>query len=674
MVGKTQFFIDSWRRLTSDKWVLDTVSGYRIVFDKQPIQKRVPLEIPFISEQRKIVEEEIKTLIDIGAIVETIHEPNEFISTLFIVPKPNGKYRPVINLKFLNEFVQYNHFKQETFKVVLDLLQKDDFLTSVDMEQAYFHIPIHAESQKFLKFYWNGHLYKFVCLCFGLASAPYVFTKVLKPVFSYFRQIGIRCSYYIDDSLTMNKDKETCKNNTDTVVHILTSLGFSINDKKSVLVPTQRIVFFGFVIDTVLFRVFLTEEKLEKIRKQAEKLLKTKLVVVRHLASFIGLLVNAFNAVLEAPLHYRSLERDKLTGLCSDSNFDNSIQLSISSRNDIIWWLNNVRDKNGKSIKPKLISCHCKTDASLQGWGGVNTQNNKYANGRWTTNEMQLSINILELMAIFNVLQSLYSDYCNEHIEIQSDNVTAIKYINDMGGMTCSVMDSIARDVWYWCIKRDIFITAVHIPGVKNVEADFYSRNFSDSSEWMLKKQVFERICCQFFTPLIDLFASRLNKQTELFVSWFQEPGAIFANAFHMSWHDTKPYIFPPFSLVGKVICKIKEDAVDRAIVIFPLWRTQPWFPCLMEIISDFPVRLPRHRDILTLPHNGQVHPLSKRLDLVAAVVSGRPSVVEDFHQRLQPSSWLPGEEELSNSMILHGGSGCLGVCAGKLLPLTHLK
>ncbi|KAH3806236.1 hypothetical protein DPMN_134555 [Dreissena polymorpha] len=93
-----------------------------------------------------------------------------------------------------------------------------------------------------------------------------------------------------------------------------------------------------------------------------------------------------------------------------------------------------------------------------------------------------------------------------------------------------------------------------------------------------------------------------------------------------------------------------------------------------MEIISDFPVRLPRHRDILTLPHNGQVHPLSKRLDLVAAVVSGRPSVVEDFHQRLQPSSWLHGEEELSNSMILHGGSGCLGVCAGKLLPLTHLK
>lgn len=128
--------------------------------------------------------------------------------------------------------------------------------------------------------------------------------------------------------------------------------------------------------------MFLTEEKLEKIRQYAEKLLKTSLVVVRHLASFIGFLVNAFNAVLEAPFNYRSLERDKLTGLGSYSNFDNSIQLSIASRNDIIWWLNNVRDKNGKSIKPKLISCHCKTDASLQGWGGVNTQNNKYANGR----------------------------------------------------------------------------------------------------------------------------------------------------------------------------------------------------------------------------------------------------------------------------------------------------
>ena len=137
-----------------------------------------------------------------GAIVPSSYEEGEFISTLFIVPKPNGKYRPIITLKNLNNFVHYDHFKQETFKIVLDLIQKGDFFSSVDLCDAYFSIPIHEEFQKYLKFSWNGSLYKFICLPFGLKSA-HVFTKVMKPVFSWFREHGIRCNYYIDDSLNI---------------------------------------------------------------------------------------------------------------------------------------------------------------------------------------------------------------------------------------------------------------------------------------------------------------------------------------------------------------------------------------------------------------------------------------------------------------------------------------
>ena len=84
------------------------------------------------------------------------------------MPKANGKYRPVINLRHLNKFVHYDHFKQETFKVVLDLLQENDFMSSVDMADAYFSISIHPDFQKYLKFIWNGKLYKFICCCFGL--------------------------------------------------------------------------------------------------------------------------------------------------------------------------------------------------------------------------------------------------------------------------------------------------------------------------------------------------------------------------------------------------------------------------------------------------------------------------------------------------------------------------
>lgn len=610
---------------------------------------------------------------EIGAIKVSISEPNEFISNIFIVPKPGGKFRPVINLKALNEFVTYHHFKQETFNVVLDLLQENDFMTSVDMEQAYYSIPIHKESQKYLKFYWNEVLYSFSCLPFGLASAPYIFTKILKPVYSYFRQLGIRCSYYIDDSLNMNLNQAVCKANTLTMIDTLQKLGYTINHSKSVLIPTQRMVFFGFIIDSVQFMVFLTEEKLQKIILYARNIYSKNTIIVRELASFIGLIINAFYAVFEAPLHYRTLERNKILGLNSSTDFNQKMILSDESKMELLWWIENIRLKNGKRIRPFSIQSRCRTDASKQGWGCEELDTERYSNGRWNPEESALSINYLELLAIFYALQSLYVHHCNVHIEIQSDNISAIKYINDMGGMTSTSMDLLAKDIWQWCIERKINLSAIHVPGVLNT-ADFYSRNFSDATEWMLKADIFCRITSQFFVPKIDLFASRINKQIDRFVSWFPEPGSTYTNAFSICWKTEVPYIFPPFNLMGKVINKIKTDKVEKAIVVFPIWRSQTWFSMMMTILSDFPVRLPKHRDLLTLPHNGQEHPLAKKIIMGAAVLSGNHLRVKDFYQKLQTLSSSHGDLELGSNMTWRGNDGIFGVYEGKLIPLLRLK
>ena len=101
-----------------------------------------------------------------GAIVPCESESGEFISTIFIVTKSKGKFRPIINLKYLNEFIQYNHLKQKTFRTVVGLLQIGDYMTSIDLQDAYFAVPVQKDSQKYLKFSWNGVLYKCVCVCF----------------------------------------------------------------------------------------------------------------------------------------------------------------------------------------------------------------------------------------------------------------------------------------------------------------------------------------------------------------------------------------------------------------------------------------------------------------------------------------------------------------------------
>ena len=129
------------------------MSGYEIEFDSCPVQQHIPNEIHICDTRSEILDSEMESLLSKGAIVPSFDEPGQIISTIFIVPKSNEKFRPVINLKFLNEFVAYEHFKQETFMVVLDLIQKTYFFTSMDLKDGYFslYVYVKVEFQNYLK-------------------------------------------------------------------------------------------------------------------------------------------------------------------------------------------------------------------------------------------------------------------------------------------------------------------------------------------------------------------------------------------------------------------------------------------------------------------------------------------------------------------------------------------
>lgn len=196
-----------WLKITSDLWILDTVkSGYKIEFNPVPDFSGFLPEIHCSKEKADILYLEIEKLLQKGAIEKVDPVESQFISNIFLVPKKDGSLRPVINLKHLNFFVEYQHFKQENISLALNLIQEDDYLTSIDLCDAYFSISIHDDYKKYLRFLWKGIIYEFQDLCFGLASAPRIFTKLLKPVYSFFRKLGIRCIYYIDDSLNMHQN------------------------------------------------------------------------------------------------------------------------------------------------------------------------------------------------------------------------------------------------------------------------------------------------------------------------------------------------------------------------------------------------------------------------------------------------------------------------------------
>ena len=276
--------IDSWKNLTSDSWILETVAGYKIELENIPHQRIIPKQIQLNDDQKKIIDKEIAELLMKNAISKSSDEPDQFISNIFIVEKKNEKFRPVINLKKLNEFIKYHHFKMETLETVLESVQKNAFFTSCDMTDAYFSIPVHVNYRKYLKFIWRNQLYHFNCLCFGIASAPRVFTKVMKQVFAYIRHMGISSFYYIDDYLFEAEFALTSKQHTDTFESLVNDLGFFINKEKSVTIPTTRIQYLGHIIDSVEFKVYLPEEKIEKIIRHCTQVLSSKTNSIRQVA------------------------------------------------------------------------------------------------------------------------------------------------------------------------------------------------------------------------------------------------------------------------------------------------------------------------------------------------------------------------------------------------------
>ena len=155
----------------------------------------------------------------------------ESISNIFLVEKKDVGKRPVINLKHLNQFVTFQHFKLEGFHCLWNMLKEEDYMCKLDLKDAYFSVPLNPASRKFFRFLWSGKLYEFICLRFGLGSAPRTFTKLLKIPVLVLRRWSILITVYLDDMLLTCYTIEETLMARDIVIFLLQQLGFVLNLK-----------------------------------------------------------------------------------------------------------------------------------------------------------------------------------------------------------------------------------------------------------------------------------------------------------------------------------------------------------------------------------------------------------------------------------------------------------
>ena len=290
--------------------MLDWVQNCHIEFidDIEHVQLGGHKVSKFNQSELSIIDREIEKRLSKGVIERCSHSDGEYISPIFLRLKKNKvDYRMILNLKDLNNFVVYKHFKMESLNSVLDLMTPGCFMASIDIKDAYYSVAIPKEHQQFLRFIWRDNLYQYVCLPNGLSSAPRIFTKLLKPVFKFLRGQGLLSSTYIDDVYLQGDTYHECHENALSTVQLLQNLGFVIQEEKSCLNPSQQLEYLGFVLNSMTMTVKLIHARIEKVVKACEKLLNDSHPTILNLAEVIGLVVSSFPGVEYGPLYYRSL-------------------------------------------------------------------------------------------------------------------------------------------------------------------------------------------------------------------------------------------------------------------------------------------------------------------------------------------------------------------------------
>ncbi|XP_062598249.1 uncharacterized protein LOC134259672 [Saccostrea cucullata] len=290
------------------------------------------------------------------------------------------------------------------------------------------------------------------------------------------------------------------------------------------------------------------------------------------------------------------------------------------------------------------------TDASEQGWGAH--LENWETSGVWPQQYQQKHINWLELKAVQLALQEALFLIKGKVILIRSDNTTVISYINKQGGTHSPELCYLIWELFQWCIQNKITIRAVHIPGKKNFLADALSRGkIVRMTEWSLNKTVVNLLFQQLGTPCIDLFATAQNKKLPVCCSPFPDINAFQVDALAMSWEGIYAYAFPPPILVPKVLQKIREEATV-VLLIAPMWPRQSWYPQIIDLLIDVPVKLPLWPDLLSQNHNQIFHQNLETLSLVAWKLSKCNTSQEDFLKKLQ-KLWQMPERHLHKQFMM---------------------
>jgi hypothetical protein len=525
-----------------------------------------------------------------------------FVSILFPVPKPHSeKWRDVMGMSRFNDFVIPKTFKMEGLHTVRAMLRPLDFMVVIDVDSAFPTLGIHPRYRDYFIFRFRGQFYRYRGAVFGISSLPRAWKKLLAPVIAFIRSFGIRIAIFVDDLLLCASSYTLCAQDAQDVIVILWWLGFNIAPKcMPTLQPSQTVTWTGVVIDSIMMEFRMPPNRLIKIRAACSAALQSTQanvpIKLRQWASVLGNCRSAMCAILPALLWTQAVKRLVNSNMGGDKSvWDRLIPISeIKSEvidNLKIWLGPLLQLHNGRPIRPPPATVLTDSDASGFGGGMVMTSPHSAECRVHFDKEMfQKHINLKELAMHLKGLQGLdlqmpglaFSNLFHN----RTDNTVSMSYCNRQGGRILE-LSLLAEALWTWLIAHDSSIFALFVPGILNTLADTASRHKITRGDLKLLDRIFDYLQTLWGPFTIDAFASQMNAQLPRFWSRYNDDKAAARDALQQSWTSERLWINPPYALIPRILNRIVQFRVTSAVIIAPLWPSQPWYPVLLGMTLE---------------------------------------------------------------------------------------
>ena len=582
--GRLKEHLSFWQAIGASQYILSTIEhGYKIPFQSEPSKLFQPNNRSAYMHG-SFVNEAINDLLADNRVSEVqdaaqLHN----INPLSVAVQPSGKKRLILDLRTINSCLKKYKFKYEDHKKALEYFVPGVFFTKFDLKSGYHHIEIFPPHRQYLGFAWNFgdgvvRYFTFNVLPFGLSTAPYIFTKLLRPLVKLWRSRGLHPIVYLDDGLNIEDSRERAEHAAHHTRGDLFAAGFVVGEDKSEWVPTQVIDWIGITWNARVGSISNCAKRIEKARQLIRKALEHPFISARELAGIVGSIISMGAVVGRLT---RIMTRHCQITIAASATWDTRCQLDSYCISELMFWSNHIMQINTKHcFQPVVYHKIVYSDASSFACGALLRNGSEFVcHKMFSEDELSRSSTYRELVTILYALHAFGSLLHNSSIKWFTDNQATAKIV-EVGSMKTELQKT-ACEIFSHCFCYSIDLYIEWIPRELNKQADFISK-IRDCDDWQITQGLFMELNELWGPYTVDCFASFYNKKLDRFFSRFWNPGCAGVDAFYQSWTGENCLVVPPVSIVSRVLQYMSSQQCCGTLIV-PEWPSASFWPLLWQ-------------------------------------------------------------------------------------------